>query len=932
MMSRAYERDALSEVVLISVSFKLQKISLLRPVAPLSAMRCLPGFRILALFAAGLFALTPRSAAAQSSLDRVLAFPPPISGEILPSDQGAAGAWHRINKLGTTASLLHVLAHPDDEHSGMLAVSSRKWGARTSQLSLNRGEAGANAIGPELFDALGMIRTRELALAGRYYGLDDLYFTRAVDYGYSKTLDEALRSWDPEVVLEDMVRVIRLNRPIAVASRFYGDRRDGHGHHQASGVLTPQAVAAAGDPARFPEQISEEGLRPWSAPMLFRGGAADDEPHHVMLDAREYSPLLGVSYGDYARYGLSLQRSQTSGRIRSWGSRTYRYERLGEVPPEAENRVSDTFFEGVDTSLPGLPALVGEEASPEMAASLAELQDLIDGVKRDFDFLAPEQSVPELARGLLLARAAVETAREHLPETAFQLAVKERQFEEAIIAAAGVRIRAELADQALGAALVRYQEAVVRVAVESEWPDRISVREALVLERNREGFAVLAQSDEGAGNEMDLMIRVGSDETIFDGPYFGRSSPTENMYRISDAASAMHLPWRPMALSVQVQLAVGGADIVRTMPITGYVSRLPYGFLARRVEILPDVSVSVSPRVRVAPVEEGAGAAGAIPVLVRVEAIADSVDADIAIELPEGWTSDPVRAPYAFRNRGATVEVRFMARPPENWSGEAKIRAVVASGEGGYAQYRHGYQVIEHRDLPLARLRIPAETTILTVPVARLDGMRVGYVMGVGDEVPAAIETLGASVQLLGEADLASGSLDDFDAIMIGTRAYAVRQDLVEHNRRLLDYASAGGNLIVLYQTQEFVPDEMAPYPAELPRGAQEVSEQDSPVRILAPDHPLLTTPNAISAADFDHWIEQRGSKFFTEWDAAYTPLVETQDTGQDPQQGIWLVAQVGAGHYSYLSLALHRQVPYGVPGAFRILSNAIALGGPSGR
>lgn len=894
-------------------------------------MRRFSILRIVSLFGPGLLLLTAPPVSAQSSLDRVLAFPPPISGEILPSDQGAPGAWHRINKLGTTASLLHVLAHPDDEHAGMLALSSRKWGARTAELSLNRGEAGANAIGSELFDALGLIRTRELVLSGRYYGLDDLYFTRAVDYGYSKTLEEAMRSWDPEVVLEDMVRVIRLNRPIAVVSRFYAGRRDGHGHHHASGVLTPQAVAAAGDPARFPEQISEEGLRPWSTPMLFRGGAAEDEPHHVLLDATVYSPLLGVSYGDYGRYGLSLQRSQTSGRFRSWGGRTYRYELLGDMPADMENRVSDTFFEGVDTTLPGLPALVGEEASPEMAASLAELQTLVDGVKRDFDFLAPEKAVSELVRGLQLVRSAIDAAAD-LPETAFQLSVKERQFEEAIIAAAGVRIRAELADQTLGASLVINQEVAVAVAVESELPDRVAVDEAMVLERNAEGDAVLALSEEGAGNEMELMIRVGSDETIFDGPYFERSSPTENMYRISNPASAMHLSWRPMALSVQTLLTVDGADIVRKMPVIGYVSRLPYGFLARRVEILPDASVSMSPRVRVIPVEEGSGAADEIPVLVRVEAIADSVDVDIAVELPEGWTSDRDAVRHAFRNRGEVVEARFMAQPPANWSGEATIQAVAASVEEEHRQYRHGYQVIEHRDLPLARLRIPAETTILTVPVARLDGMRVGYVMGVGDEVPAAIEALGASVQLLGETDLASGYLNDFDAIMIGTRAYAVRQDLVEHNRRLLDYASEGGNLVVLYQTQEFVPNDMAPYPAELPRGAQEVSEQDSPVRILAPDHPLLTAPNVISEADFDHWIEQRGSKFFTEWDDAWTPLVETQDTGQDPQQGIWLAAEVGAGHYSYLSLALHRQVPYGVPGAFRILSNAIALGGLSGR
>ena len=890
-------------------------------------MRFFSGVRLVSLLTVCVLMLTAPPAAGQSSPDRVLAFPPPISGEILLSDQGALGAWHRINKLGTTASMLHVLAHPDDEHSGMLALSSRGWGARTSQLNLNRGEAGANAIGSELFDALGLIRTRELVLAGRYYGLDDLYFTRAVDYGYSKTLDEALRSWDPEVVLGDMVRVIRLNRPIAVVSRFHGAQRDGHGHHQASGVLTPQAVAAAADPNRFPEQISEEGLRSWSVPLLFRGGAAEDEPHHVVLDAAAYSPLLGVSYGEYARHGLSLQRSQTSGRFRSGGGRTYRYERLGELPAGAENRVSDTFFADMDTSLPGLPALVGEEASPEVASSLAELQTLVDEVMQDFDFRAPEQVVSELVRGLRLVRTTIDAAKD-MPETAFQLSVKARQFEDAIMAAAGVRIRAELADQALGAALVRNQAAAVTVAVASELPDRIAVDEVLVLERNMEGVAELARSDGGAGNEVELMIEVGSGETLFDGPYFERSSPTENMYRISGPSSTFHLPWRPMALSVQVLLQVDEVEIVRTMPVTGYVSRLPYGFLARRVEILPDLSVSISPRAHVLPMED-AGATEAIPVLVRVGAISDSVVADIAIELPEGWTSDPAAMQHAFHNRGEVIEARFMAHPPADWSGEATIRAMAESGDGEERrQYRNGYQVIEHRDLPLGRLRMPAETTILSVPVARLDGMQVGYVMGVGDEVPAAIETLGASVQLLGEADLASGSLDHFDTIVVGTRAYAVRQDLVENNRRLLDYAAAGGNLVILYQTQEFVPNDMAPYPAELPRGAQEVSEQDSPVRILVPDHPLLTAPNAISEADFDHWIEQRGSKFFTEWDAAYTPLVETQDTGQEPQQGIWLAAEVGEGYYSYLSLALHRQVPYGVPGAFRILSNAIALGG----
>ncbi|MYC86872.1 MAG: PIG-L family deacetylase, partial [Gemmatimonadales bacterium] len=279
---------------------------------------------------AGAAAAAAQSSPAGRAPDRVLAFPAPVGEERLDVDRGAMGAWHRIRKLGTTASLLHVTAHPDDEHAGMLTLASRGWGARTALLSLNRGEAGANAIGPELFDALGLIRTRELVLSGRYYGLDDLYFTTAVDYGYSKSVYEAFRSWDREAVLEDMVRVIRLNRPLVVVSRFHGSARDGHGHHHAAGLLTPEAAAAAADATRFPRQISEEGLRPWRVLRTFRGGVRVDEPYDVAVNAAGMSPWLGDTYQRWASRGLGLQRSQTAGRVRTGGGR-YFYERLDGI-------------------------------------------------------------------------------------------------------------------------------------------------------------------------------------------------------------------------------------------------------------------------------------------------------------------------------------------------------------------------------------------------------------------------------------------------------------------------------------------------------------------------------------------------------------------------------------------------------------------------
>lgn len=894
------------------------------------------GLGFLAL--AGPVGLVAQSTDGASALDRVLAFPGAVAEERLDPDRGAMGAWQRILKLGTTASLLHVTAHPDDENSGMLTLASRGWGARTALLSLNRGEAGANAIGPELFDGLGLIRTRELVLAGRYYGLDDLYFTTAVDYGYSKTVEEAYRSWDREAVLEDMVRVIRLNRPLVVVARFHGSRRDGHGHHHASGLLTPEAVEAAADPARFPGQIEQEGLRPWRVLRTYRGGIRVDEPFHVEVDARGESPWVGTSFQAWASRGLGLQRSQTAGRVRVGGG-LYRYElrdgggsadargRSDEALPEVQ--AEDSFFAGLDASLSGLPALLGETAGPEASALLARLQGLVDEVIAGFDFRAPGQSVPDLVRGLGLLRSAIASSM-GAPETQFQLRLKERQFEDAIAAASGLRVEAGLPGGAAGAVVVPGQSLAVGIAVEMSGAAGVGVAEARVVDRagvmlgRTSGFAPT-----GNGFAAETEVRVPEVDADADAearaaaPYFARDGIAQNHYQVKDSAD-LHLPWRRPALSVAVDLVVEGTRIVYTAPLTAPVPRLPYGSVTRPVEVLPALSVVVDPAVRVVP-EGAADAASGPTIQVRVTANTAPLPTTTRVAVPAGWAGAPATVAHDFTRAGEVAEVAFQVTPPDGWEGAATVEAV---SRAGGREYRTGYQTIDHRDLRLARLWRPATTTVRSVPVARVDGARVGYVMGVGDEVPAGIESLGARVEMLDAAALADpASLSGLDAIVVGTRAYAVRDDLLEHNQRLIEYARAGGHLVILYQTQEFVPEEMAPYPASLPRGAEEVSEEDAPVRLLQPAHPFMTTPNRITEADFDGWVEQRGSKFFTEWDAAYTPLVETHDQGQDPQEGIWLTAEVGEGHYTYLALALHRQLPYGVPGAFRILSNVLSAG-----
>ncbi len=617
-----------------------------------------------------------------------------------------------------------------------------------------------------------------------------------------------------------------------------------------------------------------------------------------------------------------------------------------------------TFIFGLDTRLTGLSGLVGEQAGPGIERGLAAVQAAIDEAVRDFDFTAPEASVAALARGLAVLEALMGRA-DMPPETGFHLAVKERQFQDAILAAAGVEVRAELANEAGGAVVVPGDEVEVAVEVESVVPMRMSYV-GVIGGGNAKQVALDTDHELPIRFSMVLDVRIPTDTDVA-GPYFARVRLAENHYQAADSVD-LHLPWRGPELRAEVAMLVDSIVVATTVPVTGSVSRLPYGSLTRRVDVLPTLSVAVTPVVRVV----AAGDAGAVEpgdpgaerggqgvpttrdvvVLVRLEANAPGVSAEAELELPAGWTATPASIRHDFRSRGEVVEVPVTIHPPVDWSGDAVVevvaRVVDGAGDGvdpsaqasadeaGEAQpgtqpeYRTGYQVIDHRDLPLARLRIPARTTIRSVAVTPLDGLNVGYAMGVGDEVPAAIEALGASVRLLNEADLASGDLDAYDAIVVGTRAYAVRRDLVENNQRLLDYAGRGGNVVVLYQTQEFVPSEMAPYPASLPPGAQEVSEQDAPVELLAPSHPFLTTPNRISEADFDGWLEQRGSKFFAEWDPAYTPLVETHDTGQAPQRGVWLTAAVGEGRYSYVALALHRQLPYGVPGAYRILSNLL--------
>lgn len=854
--------------------------------------------------------------------------------QVPAQDGGAAGTWQRLLKLRTTASLMHTTAHPDDEHGGMLALASRGEGARVSLLTLNRGEAGDNAIGSELFDGLGLIRTEELLVSNRYYGVDRQYFTTVIDYGFSKRLDEALEKWGRENVLRDVVRVIRLERPFVLVARFQGNQRDGHGNHQTAGLITQEAWKVAGDPTVFPEQL-QQGVRPWQPFKLYMGGVREHEDWTIRVDAGEYSPALGDSFHNFARYGLSFQRSQNSGRYNPQpGSVPGFYKLLGSRLTGSATTKERSFFDGIDTRLVALPSLFGRPAMPALEAIDREIDAAVNG----FSIHHPAASVPSLARGLRAVREALKTADAE-PDIAFVLRVKEQQFVDAINVAIGVDLSAiaqpggveEASGPLAGFAspptmgpVVPGQSFEVRTVLTNR--SRVALDAPRIELAGQGGLhitgdaAPLVAPGYNQSVSRRFAVTVAADAKL-SRPYFSRESIQQNRYAVDDVTQ-LHRPAAQPALEALARYRVADVPVELRRVVQHREAQLPYGYALRELKIVPALAVTVRPRQAIVPM-----ALPAKSVVVQAELVnnkSSSLAGTLSLRLPSGWTSEPAQAPFSFARAGEKRQYEFKVSISSLENRDYRIEAV-AKADG--REYVEGYDMIEKRDLETRFLYRPATVGVRGVDVNVAPGLHVGYVMGVGDEVPRGIEQLGARVTLLGEAELASGSLQQYDAIVTGTRAYAVRPDLRTYNQRLLDYVREGGNLIVLYNTQELDPKQFAPFPGELTQRAEEVSEEDSPVDILAAGHTVLRAPNAIGTADFDGWVEQRGSKFWSSWDRAYTPIIAAWDRGQAPQQGGWLYARHGKGHYTYFAYAFHRQLPYGVPGAYRLLANLLSLG-----
>lgn len=860
----------------------------------------------------------------------------------------AAEVWRALLRLQTTATVLHTTAHPDDEDGGLLTWLSRNQGVRTGLLTLNRGQGGANLIGPELYDALGIVRTEELLQSGRYYGVDQ-FFTRVADFGFSKRIDETLEHWGQENVLREMVRVVRLYRPDVIVSRFQGKPRDGHGNHQTAGLMSPEAVRAAADPKLFPEHMAE-GLRPWRVKKLYMGarvfgGARESEPYSLQIDVGVYDPLLGRSYREMARDGLSYQRSQGAGQTRAPRGASLTYLQLIEsVAPKKQSESS--LFDGLDTSITGLAKIAGAELN--LSGQLGEIQSHVERALAAFDARRPWVVTPHLTAGLRTTRATIEAVRassvaaEAKDHLLFLLGNKEQEFQDAANKSLGI-VMDVLVDpkrQAEGGAMAEFfrSRETFTVAVPKQKftitaqilnPSDVRIEPVEIALRAPEGWRVSNNSKSearplGSGEQTRMQFSVEVPENAeYTRPYFSRANELQEYSYTINQPQFANMPFAPPAVVGALTYQVDGVRLTMTRPAQTVFMDRPWGEQRRLLTIAPAISVTASPSIGVIPVSI---ANQSFPVRVSLlNNVLGATTGKVRLQAPQGWTVTPAETNFSFSHEDEVQVFSFRITPQQVTPGtNYKVQAVA---EYDNRQYTEGYQAIVHRDLEPRHLYRPATIELRGVDVRVAPNLKIGYVMGVGDEVPSALEQMGVSVTMLGQQNLATGDLDQYDTILIGIRAYAVRDDLKAHNRRLLDYVERGGNLIVQYQTQEFDAAPYGPFSYKLGPRAEEVSEENAKVTILDPSNPVLNNPNKITEADFDNWVEERGSKFMSEWAAEYKPLFESHDREQKPQQGGMMQAKFGRGTYTYAAYSFYRQLPAGTAGGYRLFANLISLG-----
>lgn len=796
-----------------------------------------------------------------------------------------------LKKFANTASVLYLAAHPDDENTGLIAYIDNELLARTAYLSLTRGDGGQNLIGTEQGELLGLIRTQEL-LEARKIDKGEQFFTRAYDFGYSKSPEETFSKWNKDSVLHDVVWVIRKFRPDVIITRFPDYEYYGHGHHSASAILAMEAFEAAADPTRFPEQLQYVGV--WQPERLLYNSSTWFKPDlerfyeetgrkYIKENIGVYNPLLGKTYSEIAALSRSMHKSQGFGTSPRQGEHIeYLEHRLGSVPDKG-------ILDHITTDWSRF------EGGKKIDAAIRK-------IVREFDDLYPEKSVPSMVK---LYQAIAGLPRQDNP----LLIYKKEELKGLILSAMGLRL------QAYAGKYYASPGDTVQLSVSAiNRSTHAATLESIILDKNKIDLSVALKKNTLYNQNIKKDI---PEDAMYSQPYWLRK-PIENDLFFTNDYQLLGKPEGNAALYVTFVLLIEGTEFLYDVPVVYQWTDPVAGEQFRPFEITPEVALTFTEPSYVFT------SSLAKTVNVSVRALKDSRQGKIRLNVPENWRVQPDLAEVNLVKAGEEKMVSFTIIPPEG-TASGNVTATFVSGYNAQESVK-GISVVAYPHMQTQTVFPESKATLSKIDIARTNE-RIAYVQGAGDKVAGVLLSMGYKVDLLSIGELALADLSRYDVVITGIRAYNIWEELSFLNTKLLDFVKNGGNLIVQYNVNRGLKtDHIGPYPFTLSR--DRVTVEDSPFAILKPEHAVLNIPNKISDADFSGWIQERGLYFADTWSDQYETVLGFQDPGEDFLDGGLLIAKYGNGSFIYTGLAFFRQLPAGVPGAYKLFINLIAYNG----
>ena len=811
-----------------------------------------------------------------------------------PEKPTSSEIFEDLKKLNFFGTALYVAAHPDDENTRLISYLANDVKARTAYLSLTRGDGGQNLIGPEIRELLGVIRTEELVAARATDG-GSQYFTRANDFGYSKHPDETLAIWNKDEVLKDVVMNIRRFKPDIIVNRF-NHRTPGttHGHHTSSAMLSVEAFELAGDPSVYPESAEKYGV--WQPKRLFFNtswwfyGSREkfeeaDKTNLLEVQTGNYFPSTGLSNGEIAALSRSMHKSQGFGSTGTRGAQTEWLEFIkGDFPTDKSN-----LFDGVDTSWSRL------EGGDAVGAIIQE-------VTQNFNFQDPSANVPKLLEAYSLL--------ERIPNSHYKT-LKLNELKKIILDCSGIFLEA----------VSNQQEASfnsdVTVQIEAINRSNLNVKLNSVQSSVVQFPSMFAPMPLAPNERFNTQSVAGSFTPLkeYTAPYWLKEPGTLGMYKVTNA-DYVGLPRAPKRFPVTFSLNVNGVNLTTTRNVVYKFNDPVAGEVYRPFDVLPEATTSITEKVIIFADTQ----TKEIPVTVR--AGKGNISGQLQLNVPEGWSVSPEQIAVSLTNQGEKQTYNFRLSPPQNQS-EGYIEPVITINGQAFTQE---LVQIDYDHIPYQNVLLPSKAKVARIPIEKR-GELIAYVKGAGDAIPESLEQIGYEVVTIAPEDLNAKTLEIYDALVFGIRAYNTVNELKFKKEVVADYVAQGGNVVVQYNTSRgLVTDDFSPYPLQLSR--ERVTDEYAPVTMLKPEHPVLNNPNKISQNDFEGWVQERGLYFPSEWDDNYEAILQMKDpNAPSASNGSLLVAKYGQGHYIYTGLSFFRELPAGVPGAYRLFANLLSIG-----